>query len=103
MEVAKGNYNLSGLADALLAALNASDTPRFEKQVSYGTAAQDGDLAITLLWTGHETRLDYTGAYHGTLERYEDLTGDWLLTRADGSTKVPESGAYNGAVSIFSR
>ena len=60
VEVAKGNYNLSGLATALESALNVN-TP-FDQQVTYGATVSGEELSLGLLWKGHETRLDYAGS-----------------------------------------
>ena len=73
VNVAKGNYNLSGLASALQTALNQS-TP-FEQKVTYGASIHGDELRLGLLWKGHETRLDYTGAYESTLEQSYELGG----------------------------
>ena len=83
VHVAKGNYNLSGLASALQTALNQR-TP-FEQQVTYGASVSGEELRLGLLWKGHETRLDYTGAYESTLEQSYELGGIWALERPDNT------------------
>ena len=84
INVAKGNYNLTGLATAIESALNNSARP-YENNVTYGAVASGENLNINLLWKGQEQRLDYTGAYEGTLERSYELAGNWVLERADGT------------------
>ena len=85
VQVAKGNYNLAGLASALETALNV-DTPKFEEQVSYVVVSGEGEMMIGLAWKGRPVRLDYTGGYQSDLEHYIDLSGQWMLQRPDGTT-----------------